>query len=66
MKPSLLLLIIVAVFSLAPVNAQVPPSPSVPSTEVDANHAILAGRWTYRSFHNDPAFVGEDPNKALI
>jgi hypothetical protein len=25
----------------------------------------LAGKWTYRSFHNDPAPVGGDPNKAL-
>lgn len=27
--------------------------------------SVLAGRWTYRSFHNDPAPVGDDPDKAL-
>jgi hypothetical protein len=26
---------------------------------------MLAGKWTYRSFHNNPAPVGDDPNKAL-
>jgi hypothetical protein len=26
----------------------------------------LAGKWTYRSFHNDPAPVGRDPAKALL
>src|SRR5882672_7912242 len=25
----------------------------------------LAGKWTYRSFHNDPAMVGDDKQKAL-
>src|ERR1700682_4594915 len=24
----------------------------------------LAGKWTYRSFHNNPAPVGDDPNTA--
>lgn len=26
---------------------------------------MLAGNWTYRSYHNDPALVGNDPNAAL-
>jgi hypothetical protein len=26
---------------------------------------ILDGKWTYRSFFNDPAFVGNDKQKAL-
>jgi hypothetical protein len=26
--------------------------------------SILAGKWTYRSFFNDPAMVGDDPQKA--
>ena len=26
--------------------------------------SILAGKWTYRSFLNDPAMVGDDPQKA--
>lgn len=25
----------------------------------------ITGKWTYRSFHNDPTPVGRDPNKAL-
>lgn len=28
-------------------------------------NADIAGRWTYRSYHNDPALVGGDPAKAL-
>ena len=27
--------------------------------------SILVGKWTYRSFFNDPAMVGDDPKKAL-
>jgi hypothetical protein len=27
--------------------------------------AAIAGEWTYRSFHNNPSPVGEDPQKAL-
>lgn len=26
---------------------------------------MIAGLWTYRSYLNDPALVGDDPNKAL-
>jgi len=26
--------------------------------------SVLAGKWTYRSFHNDPTPVAEDPNTA--
>ena len=26
--------------------------------------SILAGKWTYRSFFNDPAMVGDNPQKA--
>jgi hypothetical protein len=25
----------------------------------------LAGKWTYRSYRNDPSLVGDDANKAL-
>jgi hypothetical protein len=28
------------------------------------NGSALAGKWTYRSFHNDPAPVAEDPKTA--
>jgi hypothetical protein len=28
-------------------------------------HSILAGKWTYRSFYNDPAMVGDHKQKAL-
>ena len=27
---------------------------------------ILDGKWTYRSFFNDPAMVGDDAQKASI
>jgi hypothetical protein len=26
---------------------------------------VLTGRWTYRSYNNDPALVGNDPSAAL-
>ena len=26
---------------------------------------MLAGNWTYRSYHNDPSLVGDDADKAL-
>ena len=31
---------------------------------VQSAAAILTGKWTYRSFLNDPAQVTSDPNKA--
>lgn len=30
-----------------------------------ADNSPLAGKWTYRSFHNNPNSVGDDPGKAL-
>lgn len=30
-----------------------------------ANASGIAGKWTYRSFHNRPALVDGDPEKAL-
>lgn len=27
---------------------------------------MLAGKWTYRSFRNEPALVGDDPRAALM
>jgi hypothetical protein len=38
-----------------------PGSASYAATDV----SVLAGKWTYRSFNNDPALVDGDPNKAL-
>ena len=43
---------------------------SVPATAptalaADADSSALAGKWTYRSFHNRPAPVGGDKDKAL-
>ncbi len=28
-------------------------------------NTVLTGNWTYRSYLNDPSFVGDDPKKAL-
>src|SRR2546430_2295083 len=49
------------------VSAQAPAlSPeSTPPTVPISDQATLAGKWTYRSFHNNPTPVGDDPNKAL-
>jgi hypothetical protein len=30
-----------------------------------ASASAIAGKWTYRSFHNNPSPVGDDPRKAL-
>jgi len=45
---------------LAATVVQAPAQPS-PGDVV----ASLAGQWTYRSFHNNPAPVGDDPQKVL-
>lgn len=49
------------------VNAQVssPVPPSQPLIAPISNESTLAGKWTYRSFHNNPVPVGDDPIKAL-
>ena len=44
-------------------SASVTTPTSVPSAPTDAS--VLAGKWTYRSFNNDPTLVDGDPNKAL-
>jgi len=33
--------------------------------EYSADTSALAGKWTYRSFHNDPKLVGASADKAL-
>ena len=40
-------------------------APSPAPAYATSDSSVLAGTWTYRSFHNDPAPVGRDPNKAL-
>jgi hypothetical protein len=40
-----------------------PVQTAAPAAHSDA--AVLAGKWTYRSFHNRPAPVGDDPQAAL-
>jgi hypothetical protein len=35
------------------------------TASVSATTGSLAGKWTYRSFRNDPVPVGDDANKAL-
>jgi hypothetical protein len=47
--------------------AQAPSSvpASKPSIAPISDESALAGKWTYRSFHNTPAPVGDDPNRAL-
>jgi hypothetical protein len=45
--------------------AQTPSPASGPPAVVTWDSSILAGKWTYRSFHNNPTLVDDDPNKAL-
>jgi hypothetical protein len=40
----------------------VAPGASIAAT---SENSILSGKWTYRSFHNEPAPVNDDANKAL-
>lgn len=41
-----------------------PPPASTPATRVTSDGSGLAGKWTYRSFHNNPAPVADDPSTA--
>jgi hypothetical protein len=34
------------------------------SAGAQSSNTVLAGKWTYRSFHNDPAPVADDPKAA--
>jgi hypothetical protein len=36
-----------------------------PCLSQTADASALAGKWTYRSFHNSPALIGDDGDKAL-
>jgi hypothetical protein len=60
-----LLFAIVMSLSTVSVLAQVPFPASEGSATAESKDTILAGKWTYRSFHNNPALVDRDPNKAL-
>jgi hypothetical protein len=64
MNMRLLWLGVVAVLATVPLP---PPMPTaVPTAQAaDATSADLAGKWTYRSFHNRAEFVGGDQEKAL-
>lgn len=41
-----------------------PPSASAPAMAATTDGSVLAGKWTYRSFHNNPAPVADDPKTA--
>jgi hypothetical protein len=45
-------------------QAPSPPAASAPAAVAATDGAALAGKWTYRSFHNNPAPVADDPNTA--
>ena len=38
---------------------------SAPSGLYSSSNVAISGRWTYRSYHNDPSLVGGNANKAL-
>jgi hypothetical protein len=60
----LLLLAILPFAPRTPQKAEVSASPNATAAP-GAPASPLAGRWTYRSYRNDPALVGDDANKAL-
>ena len=50
---------------LAAIAVLSPTPPTAPTAlAADADSSSLAGKWTYRSFFNDPAFVGDSKEKA--
>jgi hypothetical protein len=49
---------------MMPIDAQAPRATAA-FTAPKAGTSAFAGRWTYRSYVNDPALVGDDANKAL-
>jgi hypothetical protein len=56
-------------FGFAAVLATIAVLSSMPATAptalaADADSSSLAGKWTYRSFFNDPAFVGDSKENA--
>jgi hypothetical protein len=60
-------LIVVTSLWTTPIQARPssPSSASRPSAGSIANVSTLAGKWTYRSFRNRAALVGNDSNRAL-
>src|ERR1700674_750237 len=67
MRTGFLFLAVAVSLPTAPVAAQAPTRGAAPGPSAVAisDASMLAGKWTYRSFHNNPAPVGDDPNKAL-
>jgi hypothetical protein len=62
MRNGLVPLVIAASLWTTCALAQAPsPAPAPPMPD----SSVLAGTWTYRSFHNNPTPVGNDPNRAL-
>jgi hypothetical protein len=49
---------------MMPLDPQTPHAPAAFAAP-RAGTSPFAGRWTYRSYINDPALVGDDANKAL-
>jgi hypothetical protein len=57
-----------AVLLIGPIQAraQTPlSSPVHAASAPDSAEMLLAGRWTYQSYRNDPILIGDDANKAL-
>jgi hypothetical protein len=62
---SLLLAITISLSAASVLAQQASPPPEVgPAKTATGDGSGLAGRWTYRSFHNNPAPVAEDPKTA--
>jgi hypothetical protein len=61
MREVLVLLVGFAALTIGSVGAET----QAQSASANGSGGSLAGKWTYRSFRNDPVLVGDDANKAL-
>jgi hypothetical protein len=64
MRGGLLVLAPAALLALLPIDA-LPSHTSGAFATASSAASPLAGRWTYRSYLNDPILVGDDANNAL-
>jgi hypothetical protein len=61
MRGALVLLAGFAALAIGSIGAEA----QTQSASASGTAGSLAGKWTYRSFRNDPVLVGDDANKAL-
>ncbi len=65
MKALYLVAVLGSLATSLPVRGEAHASPVGTSAASSTDPTLLVGKWTYRSFHNNPTLIGGDPNKAL-